>query len=205
MTYLKTSAEFLDEARARAASAYSRSNDIVDVDVLDAVTAEIADQAADLALRARRATRSGRESDLDFPFAAVADLLAAVAALRAALGYSDTPTEAEVFADNSDAEAAHTRGLDQLRLHLIAEHGYVLAPSATDREVMQAHVAEHTMEWPDFGAHHIELLTWDSDTATTVIRSLAPAGAEDQFQRAFEAIRARHEHGTEIPPGVVRA
>lgn len=186
-----------------ATAAYSRSNEIVDPDVFDEVTTEIADKAAGTFLQGYRAMRSGRDGDLEFPHAAVSHLLAVTAALRAALGYAATPTGPEVYQTAKENENAHTRGHDELRLHLLSHHGYLLAPFATDREVAAAHTAEHGA-YVAGTAHAEQWLFYSDALALLLISRQIDASAQDTHLRAYRAVQARFEDGTDIPPGAVR-
>ncbi|PNG22346.1 hypothetical protein [Streptomyces cahuitamycinicus] len=81
-------------------SAYARGGKHLDRDVVDLELAEIADKAACSLLR-------DRWND-DFPIAAYTELLSAVAAVRAVLGFAPTPTAREVheWAENLGKQMA---------------------------------------------------------------------------------------------------
>lgn len=74
----------------RAAAAFARGNELIDPEEVDGHLAEMAEKAAGSLLRDRHRK--------DFPHAAYADLLSTVAALRDVLGFTATPTAAEVLA-----------------------------------------------------------------------------------------------------------
>ncbi|MEU5425597.1 hypothetical protein AB0H73_08300 [Streptomyces olivoreticuli] len=73
----------------RAAKAFARGGDHIDPELLDSYLVEVADKASCSLLRDRFRN--------DFPRAAYHELLSNVAALRAVLGFSPTPTAREVM------------------------------------------------------------------------------------------------------------
>ncbi|MCX4677650.1 hypothetical protein OG413_20475 [Streptomyces sp. NBC_01433] len=77
------------ESVEKAVGAFARGGEYIGPEVLDVCLAEIADKASGSLLRDRFRD--------DFPHAAFHELLSTVAALRAVLGYSPTPTAREVM------------------------------------------------------------------------------------------------------------
>lgn len=134
--------DILSHCQVAAAEAFSRSGEMFDLRLLDTVTTEIADKAAGTLQRYHDAMRMGREHEVPFPHAAVTHLLAVVAALRAAVGYTPTKTARELFAERRETEKVTAAG-DQTRLHLAAEHGVLFALGASDRLAADEHARRH--------------------------------------------------------------
>ncbi len=142
MTYLTTRADVINDAEQAAAAAFSRSGFIIGPDLLDEHLAEIAEKATGTWIEYRDAMRLGRDSQLPYPTAAVTDLLAVVAALRAALSYSPSETATEVT-DRVSATEKQTVAGDPLRLHLVAQHGVLVALGSSDRLAVHPHRPAH--------------------------------------------------------------
>lgn len=197
MTYLTTRTEALDEAAARAAAAFSRSNELVDADVLDEVLAEIADKAGGTFRQFRDAMRAGTERELPYPVAALSHLLAVTAALRAALGYTDTQTAAEIV-EQMRAEDVSTREHDALRLHLLAVHGNLAAAMLSDREALDQHDHEH--HGPGGIRHHdFTSLHWTDARIAEMLGHVPHDDGRAAYARAANDVRARLTTGKELP------
>ncbi len=176
-----------------AAAAWSRSGFYLDEEVLDEVLAERAGKAAGTFLQWDDALRMGRADALPFPIAALTDLLAAQAALRAALGYTPTPTAPELIQDRRGSDQITTAG-DHVRLHLAAAHGVLFALGASDRLAAAEHLRRHAEAGhppPGFsGGHTVDNLTW-SDAG--VQAEIALAEAEGMPRRQFDRPYADHQ------------
>lgn len=189
MTYLTTSTDTLRAAAENAAAAFSRSNELVDADVLDEVLAEIADKAAGTFRQFRDAMRAGREHELPYPIAALNHLLAVTAALRAALGYTDTPTAAEVV-DAMRVEDVATAEYDDLRLHLFVQHQHWPALWLTDREVRHEHERGHTGPGPLL-RHDPDVVTVPEEAVQMVVDEIDEDQGKGVYQRELDQIRLR--------------
>jgi hypothetical protein len=89
-----------------ARAAYARGGNHLDRDVVDLELAAIADKAACSLLRDRW--------DDDFPIAAYTELLSAIAALRAVLGFDPSPTAREVHEWAANLGREMTKEIDGL-------------------------------------------------------------------------------------------
>ncbi|WP_435060465.1 RsbRD N-terminal domain-containing protein [Streptomyces sp. bgisy060] len=88
---------------ANAAGAYARGGEQIALDAMDLHLADVAENAACSLMRFR--FRAG------FPHVAYHELLSAVAALRAVLGFSPSPTAREVMAWQDEQRAVHAAAL----------------------------------------------------------------------------------------------
>ncbi len=190
-------ADILALVVGRAAAAFSRSGTEFGVDpdgpplgeLLAELLDEIAGKAAGTLLQWDDAMRMSRDDQLPFPNAAVSDLLAVVAALRAAIGYQPTPTAREIIAARRDTDKVTQDG-DAVRLHLAAHHGLLFTFGASDRLARNEHARRHAAG--DHGHHH-EDLSWNSTHIEAEIAEAVTEGyPEGQFQRPFREHLARH-------------
>jgi hypothetical protein len=154
----------------RAAEAYGRSGSIVPPELLDAM-------------------RADRLDTLDFPLAVVDHALAVTAALRAALGYTDSPTAAEVNEAMRTADVTTPAG-DHVRLHLADVHSLPTLLGLSDREAVAEHFRRHH---EDRGlAHHVAALSWTRHGVEEVIAGWAETGfPREQFDRYYREHLAR--------------
>jgi hypothetical protein len=100
-----------DEMIQAAVAAFARGNELVEPEELDDHLSEIADKAAGTLLKDRHRR--------DFPHAAYDDLLSTVAALRAVLGFTPTPTAAEVLEWHKRQPAAYGRATEGRAEYLV--------------------------------------------------------------------------------------
>jgi hypothetical protein len=188
MTYLTTTGDVIADSETAAAAAFSRSGTVIDPGVLDEVLTEIADKAAGTWREYLDAFRLGRESELPYPTAAVTHLLAVTAALRAALRYTPTDTATEVTAAVRRAET-HTAAGDQVRLHLVAQHGALIALGASDRLAGNIHERMHneaSPNPPDYREHRIDLHLWtEADVERRIAAGVADGYARQQFDKLY--------------------
>ncbi len=193
--------DVLRAAAGRAATEYSRSGAILDADVLDDELAEIADKATGTLIEYWKAATSGHLRDIEFPLAALCDLLAVVAALRGALNYTPTGTGVDAFTQ-FQAESVSTREHDQLRLHLLAVHGAGGAPCMADWEADVHHIDRHGAG--DYGAaagHGPDEHTWDHGLIANRIAEIPGAATRGFVTRAVADVVDRHTTGAELPEG----
>lgn len=176
-----------------AAEAYSRGGRICDADVLDVETEEIAGSVGRAFTQWRRAFRSSTEHHLNFPNAAVGAGLSALAALRAAFGWTPTPTAPEIT-DSMRPSEKQTPARDDLRLHLAAAHGYPIALGAGDGEAVVLHDEMHRrvdMLYP----HAVDDRSWSEDEVRHAIAKLADEGyPPEQFYRPLREHLERAPH-----------
>jgi hypothetical protein len=176
-----------------AAEAYSRGGRICDADCLDVETEEIAGSVGRAFTSWRRAFRSSTEEHLAFPNAAVGAGLSALAALRAAFGWTPTPTAPEITESLRDSER-QTPARDGLRLHLAAAHGYPIALGAGDGEAVVLHDEMHRrvdMLYP----HPADDRSWSEDEVRNAIAKLADEGyPPEQFYRPLREHLERAPH-----------
>lgn len=176
-----------------AAEAYSRSGNQVLPEHLDVETGEVAERVGHRFADWRRAFRSSTEEHVGFPNHAVSAGLAAVAALRAAFGWSPTKTAPEIVDDMRPGEVQTEAG-DPLRLHLASAHAYPVALGAGDGEAEILHHNLHIRGESEY-PHEVTDLGWSEDEARNTIEVLHEKGyPRDQFIRPLRDHLDRAPH-----------
>ncbi len=174
--------KLLEPVADAAAAAWTRTGFDADADSLEEVTASAADRVAG---RYRRTRTEWRNSLAEEMPSDAFGALAALAALRAALGYSPKPTAPEVVESMADHERQTPDG-DLLRLHIAAAHGHVVVLGAGDGEAGQIHRWFHAAGRALY-SHHVTNREWSNDEVQAAIVAAATDGVtRAQFDRPYQ-------------------
>ncbi len=182
-----TAAQTIARQQAIAAftAAYARSGSSFDPDITGEVLAEIADKAGGTFRQFMDAFHLGLP-DPDFPLAALTDLLAITAAALAALGFKPTPVGTDIVAAMR-REDVTTAAADDLRLHLLCEHGDLNALATPDRLAHLLHDHAHLGNT----RHPAADRSWNELAAAAVIDDVPPDMGRASLHAALAAILQR--------------
>lgn len=193
VAWIRQAEQLIEPMLAAAAEAYSRSNTIVDPDVLDVVTGEDAEKIGARFREWRMAWRSSNDGHIKFPNHAVSAGLAAGAALRAAFGWTPSLTAPEIVDSMRDGEQQTPAG-DAVRLHLASAHGHPIGLGAGDGEAGALHEQMHhhaSVRYP----HDLSDLRWSEEEIREEIEKLAGRGyPKEQFLRPLQQHLDRMPH-----------
>ncbi len=151
-------------------------------EVVDDVLADIGDKAEGSMRKFFDALATDLWDGLEFSNAAMCDLLAIVAGLRDGLGFTPTRTGKEIRTLMGKEDLV-TGAADQLRLHLLSEHGDVNSLGAPDRLVHLIHDRRY--------ANCTTAETWDENLGRLTVSEIPANCGRDAVADELAMVLAR--------------